>query len=468
MLGAMVAAITACADAPSRSGGEVATVELRSVVPTVPHGVGSDVVESINAEVEALSRGAMRIAIDTSLASGENADEDVLQRVRNGSADLGIVRAGVLVGAGLTEFRALQAPFLIDNEDQAARVATDPIVGEMLRSLDRLGLVGLAVLPGGLRHPVGYVTPLLGVHDYAGTVINTRPSPDVDQLLETLGARPDHSAGSDRLAAVRDGRLRGLEMSFFAHANEGAPSLMTINVVLYSKFDVIVINRDTLQRLTRAQRQIILDATAAAVPTALSARQSETESAAEWCALADQSLVQASTDELAGLMQAADAVLADMLSDPFTARAIDRIRSLAAGTHASDIAPCHAPAPLPTDFEAVGDQRVLDGTWRFVTSAEDLLEAGVPPSEVDKDVGVHTYVLENGKLSGGKPGENCFGTYQIAGDRLHWEYDPDSCGGVFDATFTVEGDHLTLHVDPQGWFFAAYMKSGLVRIGGVP
>ncbi len=84
---------------------------------------------------------------------------------------------------------------------------------------------------------------------------------------------------------------------------------------------------------------------------------------------------------------------------------------------------------------------------------------------------MHTYVLHNGRLEGGKEGEYCTGSYAVAGTLFTWAFDPTSCGGAFQATFTIEGDHLLLDIDPRvagGEFFRGYLKDGLVRIDDAP
>ena len=68
----------------------------------------------------------------------------------------------------MTSFQALQAPFLITNYALLDRVVTSPLAARMLAGLGSRNLIGLALVPGLLRHPVGVGRPLVSVADYRG------------------------------------------------------------------------------------------------------------------------------------------------------------------------------------------------------------------------------------------------------------------------------------------------------------
>ena len=62
----------------------------------------------------------------------------------------------------------------------------------MLAGLKRDDVVGLALVPELLRHPVGLERPLLSPADFAGARIVDFPSRASDSLLRALGATPVH------------------------------------------------------------------------------------------------------------------------------------------------------------------------------------------------------------------------------------------------------------------------------------
>ena len=468
----VVLMLTSCASPPSKFGGTLTPTVLRAAGGSAADAPGGDVLAGWADETEQSTNGAITLAVSRRPDS-DSVDEDgvVLARLRADDLDIGIIRAPAFTEAGITSFQALQAPFLIDNEELARRVSTDPIATEMLTGLDEIGLVGLALVPGGLRHPVGWHQPLLSLDDFRDAVINTRPSADVDRLFAALGASTDHSAGQARLTAAATGQLRGLDTSLLINITAGAPAIMTSNVVLYTKYDVVVMRRDSFDRLSSTQREALEGALAQSVTEVLGSRPSEGIAVRTWCSLEGQSTAASSTEDVRALHEAGDIVVGQLRQARFTAHVIDRIDALASGTRLVSLPVCSGPTSQVVTLPAVGDQTILDGTWRFDTTRQDLLDVGVPPDQVDKDVGVHTYVLHNGRLEGGKEGEYCSGRYAVAGSLFTWAFDPTSCGGAFQATFTLEGDHLVLDIDPRvagGEFFRGYLKDGLVRIGDAP
>ena len=474
----LVAGAVSCGGAPSKTGGGLATLTLQTTSTLAPNDPGGDVLEAIKAELSTLSNGAIT-AVDGGLAGGATStdnDGDAIRLVTEGTADLAVVRTAAFSAAGLHSFAALQAPFLIEAQKVADAVAADPVAAEMLDTLGTIGLVGLAIAPSGLRHPFGWGKPLLGPSDYAGATINTRPGVEVDELFHALGATTDHSVAEVRSRAATAGTLRGVEVSLQQHFSTGPPLIMATNVVLYSKFDVVIMNRKFYDGLSSAQRDVIRAAVSAAVADAPHARQSEAAAFIAWCHETGNVAVVAGAADLAGLRQAFLPMINDLQRDPSTKRAIARIRELAAGAQPTDLGTCTGPkpttpTPTPTDDTAATDQSAIDGTWRNDTTLEDLVSVGVPPAEAEKDVGVKTWVFQNGRLNGTTKTIPCRGSYRLDGNRISWAFDPDSCGGSFTATFTVTGDHMTFVADTSaadGLFFSGYFKGGFTRIGGAP
>jgi TRAP-type C4-dicarboxylate transport system substrate-binding protein len=60
----------------------------------------------------------------------------------------------------------------------------------MLPPLRQIGLVGLGVLPGPMRKPLGAGRPLLEPADYAGLKFGVQQSRVADATMRTLGAEP--------------------------------------------------------------------------------------------------------------------------------------------------------------------------------------------------------------------------------------------------------------------------------------
>ena len=178
---------------------------------------GSDpdtpIAEYFAAQVKKISGGKLRIHVVLDAAGDDVPDTEarIVRMVRDGRLDLGWIGARVWDELGVTSFQALQAPFLIDSYPLLERVTTGPLAREMLAGLKRDDVVGLALVPELLRHPVGLKRPFLSPSDFAGARIADFPSRASDSLLRALGATPVHlsntAVGRDRDTA---GRRRGI------------------------------------------------------------------------------------------------------------------------------------------------------------------------------------------------------------------------------------------------------------------
>ena len=128
----------------------------------------------------------------------------------------GLVQSGKLAAAliparawdelGVTSLQALQAPFLVSTEELLEQIVQGEPAEEMLAGLDKAGVVGLALLPEGLRHPVGFARPLLTLEDFAGAKIRAPLSNASYRLLEALAAKPVELCCVEFSQAVAAGR----------------------------------------------------------------------------------------------------------------------------------------------------------------------------------------------------------------------------------------------------------------------
>ena len=128
-------------------------------------------------------------------------DTVTLDDLAAGEVDLALLRAGRLTGEGADSLAPLGAPFVVTNDDQAIAIARDAVTDDLFASLPDIGLVGLGLVPVGLRHPFGYQEPLLGAADYLGQTINVRIDAGVQEILEALGPRP--TTAPERSAPTR-------------------------------------------------------------------------------------------------------------------------------------------------------------------------------------------------------------------------------------------------------------------------
>ena len=162
--------------------------------------------------VKEVSGGALRI--DVAEGWGNNAadsEQQVVRDVAAGTIQLGSVGTHAFDTVGVSAFQALTAPMLIDNYPLQQAVLGSDIPAKMLAGLDKIGVVGIAVLGDGLRKPIAVDHPLLGPGDYRGITFGAFRSKDHADAIMALGATPDDEHGTEFDSGLRSGDIDAFE-----------------------------------------------------------------------------------------------------------------------------------------------------------------------------------------------------------------------------------------------------------------
>ena len=140
---------------------------------------------------------------------GSDADNEqtLLEQVRSGEADLGWVGVRAFAQAGTTAFEPLLTPLLIRSYAAEQTVIESDVANGVLAQLEPLGLVGLGLMPGGLRFPMSTGVPLTTPTGWVGQPVYTFESQVALAAVAALGAVPQH-VGFDR---ARPGSRRRLD-----------------------------------------------------------------------------------------------------------------------------------------------------------------------------------------------------------------------------------------------------------------
>jgi TRAP-type C4-dicarboxylate transport system substrate-binding protein len=363
--------------------------------------------------VTRLSHGAMHIDVETGWRRGQVRFENgLIGDVRAGKADLGAVGGRAWDSVGVNSFRALVAPLLIDSYSLQDRVLRSPLTPEMLEGLRRLGLVGVGILPGALRNPVGITHPLLEPSDYAGRRIGVQQSRVATATMRALGATPIWFPSEGAIAG-----FDGIEQSIGQIQGNGyyrVAKYITANVRLWPRPLVIFANGKAFAGLTPRQQRILRQAVATAVPaqTTQTRTTERTEGITQLCRGGRVRFLTASPADLAALRRAVQAVYDQLERDPQTRRFIEQIAAMRREV---------APEPTPGcggRVPPVSAAGLLDGVYRFaVTAAQVPVGARVP-----ENYGTFTLVIHRGRF--GSTQENklaCtwqYGTAAVKGDKL--------------------------------------------------
>ena len=374
----------------TKAGGSGAPTTLRIGTDDNPGRPAADHVEEFARRVEELSRGKIRIE-PVWHASGARGlrewDQRVARKVVAGELDLGLIPARAWDTEGVTSLRALHAPFLVTSEQLLHRILAGELADRMLAGLEPAGVVGLALLPEGLRHPFAFGAPLLSPADYVGVAVRSPRSKTSYALFEALGARPDDPSNEEFNQEIAGGSIAAAESAFAWAGSLQADTVVTGNVTFFPKAQTLVVDADVFEGLDDEQRRILGDAAVQTRDWAIRAMPTEAEAARKYCEGGGR-IVLAGEADLAALEQAVTPVYAELERDPETRSLIDQIRALVtadSSTAPSLHAQCAAPAGVAASDRA--GPTVLDGVYRTsFTLAElqrsPLLEA---PGEVNDE-----------------------------------------------------------------------------------
>jgi TRAP-type C4-dicarboxylate transport system substrate-binding protein len=420
------------------------------------------------AAVKRLSGGSLRIDVkygyryyDIEYERGTIAD------VRQDAIDSAVVGARAWDAVGVTSFRALVAPFLVDSYALERRVLDSSIPQRTLAGVNRLGLVGIAVLPGELRRPLGLSRPLVRPENYKGALIGIRPGGVASATFEALGGRAKgFRAGPTGLSGF-DGAESGVATiqnnGYDRHARA-----LTANVVLWPRATTIVVNRRAFDALSTDEQDTVRRAGAEIVEPILETTQANEAAALDAiCRGSRLPLVTASEADRAALRRATRPVYDRLERDPLTRELIAeivRMRRDEGATTQTLRCPRVSPRTAPA---------VLQGLWRLDVTRKELRAAGAVQEQLDVYEGSWTLELKSGRWIGRnlKSGNVFRGTYAARGDVLTLTV--ASCrpakictpGHVDAYTWSVYRDKLSLRRIPGRAFNVAVIAKPLTRVG---
>jgi TRAP-type C4-dicarboxylate transport system substrate-binding protein len=468
-------ALTGCSGGSDKAGGKTAK---KAVVLRLAVGTDSVELGGFAGEVSRVSAGAVRIIILPNWRDGQPAFErGTIADVRAGKVDLGAVASRVWDSVGVLSFRALGAPLLVDSYALQQRVLTSPMTGEMLQGIRPTGLVGLGVLPGTLRRPLGARGPLLAPSDYKGLRFGLQQSRLASATLRALGATPVPIAAGDPAET-----LGGVESHVTAIQNthqDRHGRYLTTNIVLWPRPLVIFASRQTLARLTPAQREILRRAVAADQSRETKHLASfERLATAMECSQGRMRFVAARQADVSAMRRAAQPVYDGLERDPQTHRFVAEIERMRRqiGVPVSTVPRCSRAAATRN----AAARTPVDGAYEVTVRPGELPAA----MRVPEQYGRWQVVLDRGRfrLSENSDGAEWVadGHVRVSGETMTWTFDdaldwgPD---GAPDGVPVAGGDKLVFRWGRSGRSLVLTSRQGplpglsvrpLKRVSGAP
>jgi TRAP-type C4-dicarboxylate transport system substrate-binding protein len=436
----LACALGACSsdEEATKAGGSSGPVTLRIGTFDVQGTPGADQIEEFARSVEKLSDGDIRVKpVFHAAGDGPDWDQRVARKVTDGELQMGLIPSRSWDTEGVTSLRALNAPFLITSDELVAEVVSGELASELMSGLEEAGVVGLALLPEGLRHPFGLKRPLLGPANYEGKAIRTPTSRTTTAVFEALGATANDEEPNADVHA-------GVESSYLL---DQAVGTATGNVTFYPKVNSLVVNAEVYDRLDDGQRDVLAKAATETREWAIDEIPTDVEAARAFCGEGN-AIVVADEADVAALERATQRVYAELERDQQTATIIAAIRELKreSAVSATTSVACGETDPSHGSQAAGGNVSEFNGVYRFEITDEDLREAGVTdPNEIAENHGVYTYTLKDGdycweaKAPNVQENPSECSTYEVRGTRFIHNW-PTGEPDVYRWSKTEDGD----------------------------
>ena len=345
-----------------------------------------------------------------------NPEVRTIADVRSGRLEFALVAARALDTVGVDAFAPMLAPLAVDSLEAQRLVLESGLTQHALSAVGRLGVVGVTVLPGDLRHPLGITRPLLRPEDFSGAFVGVRDSALAKRTFEHLGATVGYTVGDDDFSGY-DGIENDLVSLESNRADVGAASLAA-DLTLWPKLMVLIANRHAWERLDAQRREALSAAARVALPAAIAKlRADDSEVYGVLCRRGQVSFARATAADADALRRALAPVTRGL--DAEVSREIARLRGVAGR------APAH-PRCRPSAGTRTERPTPVDGVWTFDSDADDLRAAGGSEEQVTpENWGHHVIVFSRGRFAITQEDPAActwvYGTYRGRGNRLTWD-----------------------------------------------
>ena len=189
---AVAGLVTTGCTSNDRAGGNAGTA-VTTLTLGDANGSPPEQLSAFAENVDKLSHGGLKIEFKDDIHHPEpEYESSIVQDVKDGTYDLAWVGPRVFDTLGVTDFQAMLAPLLIDSQDLQGKVFDAGIPDEMLAGVDKIGVVGVGILPGPLRRPMSKADPFTSPDAFRGKVVGTQTSALSEAAYRALGATAVH------------------------------------------------------------------------------------------------------------------------------------------------------------------------------------------------------------------------------------------------------------------------------------
>jgi TRAP-type C4-dicarboxylate transport system substrate-binding protein len=280
-------------------------------------------------ELNRVSAGGLRIKFINTWTTADNPREETatVAAVAADHADLGWAGTRAFGVLGVRSLDPLQMPFLLEDYSVLDAVCRDDVAMEMLAPLERLGLVGLVLLPGAQRKPFAFARRLLGPRDYEGAKLRIHESLVAESTYRALGAEAVTLSVKD-MAGRADALIDGLDVQTEALTGWRLRGSITFNVNLWPRTIALVASHRTYEWLEPAEREMLHAACTGTLARALD-HLADQEQRDHDALPPEVTAIYAADDELAAMRERVEPVREELRADPETGPFLARLEALA-------------------------------------------------------------------------------------------------------------------------------------------
>lgn len=232
------------------------TLKLGHITP--PTHVWHQVSEKIASNLEQASAGKYKVAVSPLQKLGNEAQ--MINLMQAGAQQLGIFTVGGLSNRE-ESLLAWSLPYVFKDVGQATRAAAAPAAQEMLKRLDKQGLVGLGYAFAGMRHVLS-LQPVASAKDLANKKVRSFPSPIYNDWWQANGAAPTAMPLSEVAPSLTTKLLDAVDVDLDALVglkfHQQAPNLTLTGHMAFPA--VIVASKKWWSALPQADRDMITKA----------------------------------------------------------------------------------------------------------------------------------------------------------------------------------------------------------------
>jgi TRAP-type transport system periplasmic protein len=213
--------------------------------------------------VKAKTNGRIEIIVSPSAQLGD--DAAMVTALRTGALDISANSQGAVAGT-VPEYAAFGMPFLFADLKQAWKMLDGPLGKELADKSAEKGLVVLGYWDNGIRHMSNSKKPLIKPEDLKGLKMRTPPDAVTVDIMQSLGADAQQIKFSELYVALQQGVVDGQEnplMNIHASKLYEVQKFISLTGHKYEMTPLLMSKR-TWDKLSEADRKILMDASAEA------------------------------------------------------------------------------------------------------------------------------------------------------------------------------------------------------------